>query len=285
MIRIKTEKEIKIMSKGGKILADVLFQLLKKIKPNTSGLELDQLAEKLILEKGAEPAFKKVKNYNHVLCISINDVIVHGIPNDYKFKEEDVIGVDCGIFYKGFYTDMAETVLVGAEVAHENFRVRDAKKVSFLTSGARLASSHSENFAGLPRQQPLNKFLETGERALEEAIKISKVGNRIGHISQIIQTIIEKAGYSVVRSLVGHGVGKKLHEEPEVPGFLNVKMNNTPLLCEGMTLAIEVIYNMGKSDVVYADDGWTIKTKDGSVSGLFEKTIVVTKAGSEILTK
>jgi methionyl aminopeptidase len=128
--------------------------------------------------------------------------------------------------------------------------------------------------------------LETGKRALEESIKVAKVGNRIGNISKTIQDIIEGAGYSVVRNLVGHGIGRSLHEEPEVPGYLKVKIEKTPLLVEGLTIAVEVIYNMGKIDVVYANnDGWSIKSKDNSLSGLFERTISITKDGPLVLTQ
>ena len=255
MIDIKTPREIEIMAEGGKILAEVLFEVLKHAEVGVSELELDQLAEKLILEKGGEPAFKKVSGYRHTLCISTNEVVVHGIPTDYRFKEGDVVGVDCGVFYKGFNTDMAETV-----------RIKD--------KGLRM------------NQDGVDGFLGTGKRVLEEAIKVAKVGNRIGHISKTIQDIVEGEGFSVVRSLIGHGVGKKLHEDPEVPGFLDQPISQTPLLKVGMTIAIEVIYNMGKSDVVYVrDDGWTIKTKDNSLSGLFERTIAIVQSGPVVLTQ
>ena len=167
----------------------------------------------------------------------------------------DVVGIDCGVFYKGFHTDMAQTI-----------RIND--------KGLRM------------KEDKTDRFLEIGKRALMEAIKAARVGNRVGDISKTIQEIIEGAGYSVVRSLVGHGVGRDLHEEPEVPGFLRGKIENTPLLCEGMTIAIEAIYNMGKKDVAYSNtDGWTIKTKDNSSSGLFERTVVVTNSGSVVLTQ
>lgn len=256
MIDSKTENEIELMVAGGKILADVMTTVLEQVQPGVSELELDRLAEKLIVQKGAEAAFKRVKGYRHTICTSTNDIVVHGIPTDYKFKEDDVVGIDCGVFYKGFNTDMAETV-----------KVQSAKcKVKSSDGG-------------------IDRFLETGKKALEEAIEQAKPGNRVGHISKTIQDIVEGAGYSVVRSLVGHGVGKNLHEEPEVPGFLVGSINATPELVEGMTIAIETIYNMGKPDVVYgSDDGWTIKTKDGSLSGVFERTIAITKEGRKVLT-
>jgi len=251
MINIKTPNEISVMAESGRILAEVLSEVLLSVKPGVSELELDSLAERLIREKGAESAFKRVKGYRHAICVSTNDTVVHGIPTDYRFKVGDVVGIDCGVYYKGFNTDVAHTVRV-----------------------------KSQNY------DDIDKFLKIGETALLEAIKQAKPGNRVGHISRTIQGIVEGAGYSVVRSLVGHGVGRQLHEEPEVPGFLTTKIENTPLLRQGMTIAIEVIYNMGKPDVIYSnDDGWTIKTKDKSLSGLFERTIAVTKDGPLVLTK
>jgi len=256
MIYIKTPSEISIMSEGGRILAEVLGQVLSRIKPGVLELELDRLAEELIRKKGAESGFKKVRGYKHAICVSTNDVVVHGVPTGYRLKEGDIIGIDCGVYYKGFNTDCAQTV----RIKSSKLKVKSSDEV--------------------------DRFLETGKKALEEAIKVSKAGNRVGHISKKIQDIVEGAGYSVVRSLVGHGVGRSLHEEPEVPGFLARKIEDTPKLRERMTIAIEVIYNMGKADVVYSnDDGWTIKTKDGSLSGLFERTIAITKSGPLILTK
>ncbi|MDO8657239.1 MAG: type I methionyl aminopeptidase [Candidatus Levybacteria bacterium] len=254
MINIKTQEEIKLMSEGGEILAGVMDKVLSYIKVGVSEIELDKLAQDLILEKGGRPAFKMVKNYNHTLCISTNDAVVHGVPSIYKFKEDDVVGIDCGVYFKGFNVDAAWTIIV----ENGKLKVENDEK---------------------------RKFLQTGERALEEAVKMAKVGNRVGHISKTIQDTVEGNGYSVVRSLVGHGVGRKLHEEPEVPGFINSRINETPLLKEGMTIAIEVIYNMGKSDVIYkGSDNWTIRTADGSISGLFESTVAITEDGPIILT-
>jgi methionyl aminopeptidase len=256
MIRLKTEKEIEIMRIGGKILAEVLGEVIKNVKIGTSELELDQLAEKLILKKGGEPGFKKVEGYRHTICISTNDVVVHGIPTNYRLKEGDKVGIDCGVYYKGFHTDMAQTTKVKSE------------------------KSKVKNF------DAVDKFLETGEKAMWEGIKAAQLDKRVGDISKAIQEIVESQGYSVVRNLIGHGVGKELHEDPEVPGFLSGSILKTPLLEKGMTIAIEVIYNMGKSEVIYSNnDGWTIKTKDGSLSGLFERTIAITRKGPVILTK
>lgn len=252
MISIKTDKEIQIMAKGGKILAEVVWEVLKNAKPGVSEIELDTLAEKLILEKGGYPGFKKVNGYKNSICVSTNDVVVHGIPRDYKIKEGDVVGIDCGVFYKGLHTDMSETI--------------------------RVRNSGSD-------EDSIDKFLEIGEKALDQAIKVAKAGNRVGHISKTIQDIVEGQGYSVVRSLVGHGVGKKLHEEPEVPGFLAVQTEKTPILRKGMTIAVEVIYNMGGYEVVLGSDNWTIRTEDKSISGVFERTIAITDKDPLILTQ
>ena len=266
MIDLKTDEEIKIMAEGGKILADVLFEVLNYVKVGVSELELDKLAEKLILEKGGEPGFKKVKGYKHAICISTNDVVVHGIPTDYKLKEGDVVGIDCGVYYKGFHTDVAHTVRVQKSPLRQGF-----------AGQAKVKSQKSDE---------IDKFLEIGQKAMWEGIKAAKLGNRVGDISKAIQDIVEGQGYAIVKSLIGHGVGRELHEEPEIPGFLSDPIDKTPKLNIGMTIAIETIYNMGKSDVIYSNsDGWTIKTKDHSLSGLFERTIAITKDASVVLTQ
>ncbi|MBI2074405.1 MAG: M24 family metallopeptidase [Candidatus Levybacteria bacterium] len=273
MINIKTKDQIEKMKIGGHILAEVLFEVMANIKPGVSELELDQLAEKLILEKGGEPGFKKVAGYKYTICVSTNNVVVHGIPTGYKFKEGDVVGVDCGVYYKGFHTDMAETLCVSTQ--NSKLPLRPPRLGEAGSEASKVQSSDE-----------IDKFLKIGKKALEEGIKVAKVGNRVGNISKTIQDIVEGSGYSIVRSLVGHGVGKYLHEEPEVPGFLIEPMSQTPKLIEGMTIAIEVIYNLGGKEVVYSnDDGWTISTADGSTSGLFERTVEITDNVPAVLTK
>jgi len=254
-IHVKTPEEIQVMEKGGKILSETMWEVLKSVKPGVSELEIDALAEKLIKQKGGQPGFKKVRGYHHTICASTNDVIVHGIPTSYRLKEGDVFGVDCGVFLDGFHTDMSETIRVQKT---ENRRQKDK----------------------------VDTFLETGKRALNEAIKQVKPGNHIGNISQVIQQIVEKeGGYGVTRELIGHGVGKSLHEDPPVPGYLAKRLEKTPLLVPGMVIAVEVIYNMGSRDIAFAGtDDWTIKTRDGSISGLFERTVAVTETGHKILT-
>ena len=260
MVNIKSQEQIKLMQQGGHILTEVLFKVLHEVKPGVSEIELDQLAEKLIREKGAEPGFMRVNGYRHTICMSTNDVIVHGIPGNYKFKEGDIVGIDCGVFYKGLHTDMAETI-----------RVSELK-----TQNSKLKTNKDE----------IDRFLDIGKRALKEGIKVAKVGNRIGHISKTIQDIVEKeAGFSIVRSLIGHGVGRELHEEPEVPGFLYKDIKHTPLLQEGMTIAVEVISNMGAPETDIHKDGWTIRTRDGQLAGLYERTIAIVHGDPLILTK
>lgn len=253
MIHIKTKEELDIMATGGKMLSETLFEVMEAAKPGVTELELDTLAEKLIRQKGGEPGFMKVQGYKHTVCMSTNDVVVHGIPTDYTLREGDMVGIDCGVFYKGFHTDMSESRIIGDEKS----KMQTTKEL----------------------------FLKTGKKALEEAIKMAVVGNHVGDISKTIQTIVEGGGYSIVRGLVGHGVGRNLHEEPEVPGFLSRSIAKTPLLKEGMVIAVEIIYNMGRKDVVYGNrDGWTIRTADGSLSGLFERTVAITPNGPWILT-
>ncbi len=261
MIHIKSAEEIKIMIAGGRILSDVLFEVLDAVRPGIKEIEIDRLAEKLIREKGGEPGFMRVKGYRHTTCMSTNDIIVHGIPGNYIFKEGDVVGIDCGVYYQGFHSDMSESISIKNGKPHY-YTGRE-------TGGTEI-----------------DKFLTIGKKALNEAIKVAIPGNRVGAISKTIQDIVEiKAGYSIVRSLIGHGVGRELHEEPEVPGYLLGDIKHTPPLQEGMTIAVEIIYNMGTPEVVIDKDGWTIRTKDGKLAGLFERSIAITKNSPLILTK
>lgn len=254
MIQVKTAEEIASMKKGGKILSEVLWEVMKAVKPGVTELELDALAEKLIREKGGEPGFQKVPGYKHTICACTNDVVVHGIPSAYRLQAGDILCVDCGVYFEGFHTDMAETTIVQSAKS----KVQSDKE----------------------------RFVAIGKKALEAGIKEAKVGNHIGQISKAIQDIVEKnGGYSIVRSLVGHGVGRELHEAPEVPGFLSGSVEKTPVLLEGMTIAIEVIYNLGGPGVVYkGNDDWTIASEDGSLSSVFERSVLLTKGGPVLLT-
>jgi methionyl aminopeptidase len=257
MINIKNQEELKLMEHAGKILSETMWEILRFARAGVSELEIDALAEKLIREKGGEPGFKLVDGYKHTICISLNDGCVHGIPTDRKLKEGDKIGIDCGAYYKGFHSDMSETILVSAQ----NLKLK------------------TQNL------DVVEKFLGVGKEALNAGIKEAVVGNRVWHISKAIQDIVEaQNGYSIVRSLVGHGVGRELHEDPEIPGYIYGRSSGSPELKEGVVIAIEVIYNMGGPDLVLDDDGWTLRTKDGKLSGLFERTVAITKNGPKILT-
>lgn len=247
---IKTPQEIEIMKRGGKIAAEILKKVLSRAKPGVTTGELDEFTEREVLKVGAKPSFKTVRNYKHTTCLTVNDQVVHGLPGDYALKAGDILGVDLGVLYKGYHTDTARTIVVG---------------------GGDEVSEKTRN------------FLKTGEFALSEAIKKARTGNYVGDLSHTIQTIVERAGFSVVRVLTGHGVGKKLHEPPQIPCFGSPGTGHK--LEEGMTIAIEIIYNMGKPDVVFGNKNpWTIVTRDGSLSGLFEKTVAITKNGPIILT-
>lgn len=245
MIPIKTQDEIKRMKEGGKRLARVMREVLDQVKPGVKLSKLDRLAESLIEKAGGKPSFKIVPSYHWATCINVDQGVVHGVPDDYQVKAGDLVSVDIGIFYKGLHTDMARTIKV---------------------------------------QSSNDKFLGVGRRALRQAVRATRTGNRVGHISKVIEEEIKKTGLSPIRTLTGHGVGKELHEEPQIPCFLEGVIEQTAILKLGMTLAVEVIYAQGKPDLILDDDGWTLKTADGSLAGLFEDTIAVTKKGPLILT-
>lgn len=242
--------KIQAMTQGGKKLGRILDALLNFAKPGVSLIEIDKFAEKLVLDSGGTPSFKSVKNYKFATCLCLNDIVVHGIPTNYKLKEGDVLGIDVGFYYKGFHTDAAWTISIG--------------NVS----------------------PQIKNFLQTGKLALSKAIEKALPNNKVWDISKAIEDALKSAGFSPVRQLVGHGVGKSLHEVPQIPCFARGKRENSPKLYEGQTLAIEIIYNMGSFPVVYKnDDGWSIKTEDNSLSGLFEHTILIRKDRPLVLTE
>lgn len=237
---------IHTMSEGGKRLGEILANLLAFAGSDVRLDAIEQLAQTLIAKSGGAPSFQTVKGYQWATCLCVNEVVVHGVPSPYVLKNGDILTIDIGLLYKGLHTDTAWTKKIGGEN---------------------------------------DVFLKVGESALEKAIVQARVGNYVGHISQAIQDTIEGAGYSIVKSLVGHGVGRELHEPPQIPGFVRGRIENTEKLVQGMTLAIEVIYAQGKGIVVYAnDDGWSIATADHSLSAVFEHTIVVTNGTPRILT-
>jgi methionyl aminopeptidase len=246
MIYLKSEEEIEIMYRAGQMAAQAMEEVKSQIKPGVSCLELDELAEEVIKKAGGESSFKKVPGYSHTVCTTPNDWVVHGVPGDYRLRQGDILGVDLGAFYRGFHSDMAHTFPVG--------------QVDELTAD----------------------FLKIGEKALWAAIDKVQAGGRIGDISSTIQEIVEGEGFSVVRELVGHGVGKELHEDPLVPG--RGKPGTGIELKVGMVLAVEVIYNQGKPAINLLPDGWSITTKDAKLSGLFERTVAITTKGSRVLT-
>lgn len=245
-VEIRTPEQIEIMQQSGAMTANALKEVLLNAQPGVSLIELEKIATDTIHGLGGESSFKTVPGYFWTTCLTINDEVVHGIPRDIKLQLGDVLGIDLGAVYQGWHTDAAWSKLIDDI---------DPKK---------------------------KRFLEIGEMALEEAIAKAIDGNQIGDISSAIQTRIEGAGYSIIKNLCGHGVGKKLHEAPEIPGFGKPKTGM--VLKAGMTIAIEVIYNMGKGDIFEKADGWTISSSDGSLGGLFEMSVVVGEDKPQILT-
>lgn len=247
-------KKLAAMREGGQKLARILEDLLTRADAGVTLLSLEERAQKLIEDTGGSPSFQTVKGYKWATCLCVNEVVVHGIPSEYLLKDGDLLTIDIGLLYKGFHTDTAWTKVI----RHQTSDIR----------------------------RQTEKFLKIGEEALYKAIAQARLGNRVGHISKVIQEAIEGAGYSIVKSLVGHGVGRRLHEVPQIPGFLTGDIDNTLPLVPGMTIAIEVIYAQGDGRVVYDnDDGWSIATADRSLSAVFEHTLVITAKEPVVLTK
>ena len=251
MISIKSEKEIEIMRQGGGYLAQVMKEAIAFSKPGVALCQINDLIEKLIQSKKAKPSFKMVKDYHWASCLNINQGVVHGIPGDYCLRENDYLSLDMGVFFQGFHTDMSRTIKITSKKNQKNE----------------------------------DNFLFVGKQALLEAVKAAKPGNRVGHISLAIEKTLKKAGYSPVEVLTGHGIGHKLHEDPSIPCFFPGKIEETPLLKKGMTLALEVIYAKGSPDLVMREDDWTLETEDGQLSGLFEDTVAIGDKGALILTQ
>lgn len=243
----RTKSQLDLMRKSGEITAKALKAVLKAVKPGITLIELDNIAEAEIRKLGAIPGFMTVPGYSWTTCLTVNNEVVHGIPRPIALKAGDLFSCDIGAMYHGWHTDAAWSVIVGNE--------KDAAK---------------------------EKFLKAGEEAMWQGINQARSGNKIGDIGAAMQKVIEGAGYSVVRSLVGHGIGKKLHEDPEVPGF-GRPGRGIPLK-KDMTIAIEAIYNQGGPDVVLDNDGWTISSKDDTWGGLFEMTVMVGGEAAEVLT-
>ncbi len=259
-IRIRNDYELKLIRQSGQITAKALKKALRVVKPGANLLEIEKVAAEEIINLGAKLSFPTVGGYKWATCLTVNEELVHGIPRDYELKDGDLLSIDIGALYKGWHTDAAWSVLVG----------KDAP-----------ASQESENLK-IGKSDQKKRFLAVGEEALWKAIRQAKAGNQVGDISQEIQSTVEGAGYSVSQTLVGHGVGKQLHEDPVIPGL--GKKGTGLSLKKNMTIAIEVIYAAGKAEVELASDGWTYVMKDKSLGGLFEMSVVVGDKGAEVLT-
>lgn len=246
MVIIKSPREIEQLKRSNVMVAEVFEKLRGMIEPGITTKELDQVAEEYILLKGALPAFKGYRGFPATLCISINDEVVHGIPGQRRLKQGDIVSLDAGVNYLGYFGDAAITFPVG-EVDPE-----------------------------------AKRLLEVTEKALYIGIEKAKVGNRLFDISYAIQSWVESHGFSVVRDFVGHGIGRELHEEPQIPNF--GVPHQGPRLGKGMVLALEPMVNEGTHEVRVLSDGWTVVTADGKRSAHFEHTIAITEDGAEILS-
>ena len=246
MISIKSAKEIELMRIAGRIVAETHEKLKEVIKPGITTKELDIIAEEYIRKSGALPAFKGYYGFPASICTSINEQVVHGIPGSVVLKDGDVVGIDIGAVYEGYYGDAARTHGIGNISS-------DAKRLIKVTQ--------ESFFAG---------------------IEYAREGNRLSDVSNAIQMYVESHGYSVVRDLVGHGIGKKMHEDPQVPNY--GAAGRGPRLAAGMALAIEPMVNQGKYAVKTLSDGWTVVTADGSLSAHYENTVIITKEAPELLT-
>ena len=247
-IPIKSAEEIEIMREGGQILGYVLEETLKIAKPGISTFELDQFAENLIRSKNGIPAFKGYHGFPGTLCTAIDEVIVHGIPRkDEILKEGDLLTIDCGVIWKGMYTDAARSVGIG--------KVSEEKE----------------------------KLLKVSKEALKAGIELAQEGKHLNFIGKKIEEIVERAGFYIIHDLTGHGIGKNLHEEPIVLNFWS--HDKGPILKEGMIIAIEPIFSTGTHEIKTLDDNWTITTADNSCSVQEENTVLITKNGPQVLTK
>jgi methionyl aminopeptidase len=247
MIPLKSLKDLEMLRQSGKILAAVMREVAKSVRPGITTLDIDQLSEELILKNNAIAAFKGYKGFPATACVSVNEEVVHGIPSPRVILEGDIVSIDLGVNYQGYFSDMAVTIPVGSV---------DQKK---------------------------KKLIEVTKKSLDLGIKQARVGNNLTDISHSIQSFVEAEGFSVVRQFVGHGIGSALHEDPEVPNFENP--GASPILKSGMVLAIEPMINMGGWECLILDNGWTAATKDGAPSAHFEHTVAITDNGPVILTQ
>ncbi len=251
MIILKSAREIEVMRRANVIVAEILQQLKEAVAPGVTTLDLDRIAEELTYKNNAKPAFKGYavggRVYPYSLCTSVNEEVVHGMPSKRVLNEGDILGMDFGVIVDGFYGDSAVTVAVG--------RVSDAAE----------------------------RLMQVTRDSLYRGIDELREGKRLGDLSSAIQTMVEGAGFSVVREFVGHGIGKKLHEEPPIPNY--GESGRGPRLMEGMVLAIEPMVNAGNPEVELKEDGWTAVTKDRSLAAHFEHSVAITKNGPDILSR
>jgi methionyl aminopeptidase len=246
MIHYKTSEEVQLIKESAKILGKAHGEVAKYVKEGVKTSFLDKIAEEFIRDHQSVPSFKGYNGFPSSLCISVNEVVVHGFPSEYVLKDGDIISIDCGVFHQGFHSDSAYTYPVG-EVSPK-----------------------------------IKSLLKATKESLCLGIEKAVYGNRVGDIGNAIQKFVEAKGFTVVRELVGHGVGKHLHESPEVPNY--GKKGSGPLLGEGMVIAIEPMVNLGTRNVVQERDGWTIRTADRRVSAHYEHTVAIFKEGTEVLT-
>ena len=247
MVTIKSEREIELMREAGRILAKVHEELGRTLVPGMSTKEIDRMCEDMIRSHGCVPSFLNYQGFPASVCISINDEVVHGIPDKHRYLEEgDIVSLDTGVIWKGYQSDAARTHMIG-EVSWE-----------------------------------ARKLVEVTQQSFFEGIKYAKAGNHLNDISKAIQEYAESFGFGVVRDLVGHGIGTEMHEAPEIPNFAQRRKGIR--LAAGMTLAIEPMITAGRYDVVWEDDGWTVVTEDGSLASHYENTILITDGEPEILS-
>jgi methionyl aminopeptidase len=248
MIVLKSPREIELMRRAGHVLADMIDHLRATVRAGIATLEIDEEVETFIAARGARPAFKGYRGFPATVCVSINEEVVHGIPSAHRrLKEGDVVGLDLGCIVDGYYADCAFTMAIGE----------------------------------LP--PAVQRLLDVTRESLEAAIAQCRPGRRLGDVSHAVQAHVEGHGFAVVRTFVGHGIGRALHEEPQVPNF--GEPGRGPQLRSGMVLAIEPMVTMGSGDVRILDDGWTAVTRDGSLAAHFEHTVAVTEDGPDVLTR
>lgn len=254
MINRKTKEEIAVMREGGSKLGSIRDVLMDYAQPGVTLTEIEKYACDLIDKSGGIASFKHVQGYHWATCLCVNEVVVHGIPNAYVLRDGDLLTIDIGLIFGGFHTDTASSKIVGKDTSAD--------------------------------KEKKERFLRVGYETLMGAIDFCRVGHRIGEISAFNQKMIEGAGYSIVKSLVGHGVGRELHEDPQIPNYTRGEIEHTYQFQGGETVAIEPIYVMGNPSVVYENnDGWTIVTRDRSLAAVFEHSVAICENGPIILTR